>query len=106
MLHLNEIYPLPSTVKVYTYEISASESKENVSIVDAILYVDGSDYENHCLNDEYQAVDCINVLNKDLSIGSNGGLFFEVISNEDSLQEGTLLIKFSNSNDWIEIAEN
>lgn len=106
MLHLGDRYVLPNTIKVYTYEISANESKDNVQIVDAILYVDGSDYENHCLNDEYNAVDCENALNKNLELGHNGGLFFEIISDEEELKNGTLLIKFSNSNDWIEISEN
>lgn len=103
MLHLGELYPLPNNDKIYTYEISVSETKDNVSIVDAILYVKGSDYENHCMNDEYAAVDCENVLNKNLKLGYNGALFFEVLSEEDYLIDSTLLIKFSNSNDWVEI---
>lgn len=103
MLHNGERYPVASTVKVYTFEINVIEAQESAYIEDAIYIEDGTDKEIHCYGKEYNAIDCENVIEKKLVEGVSGGLFFDVISEDNEMHEGTLLIKFSNEDNWVEI---
>lgn len=103
MQHNGERYPIPTNVKVYTFEVTVLDIKENASIEDAIYIENGTSNEIHCYSAEYSAVDCDNILGKKLSSGLTGGLFFDVISDDNSVHPGTLLVKFSNDEKWIEI---
>lgn len=103
MMHNGERYPVASTIKVYTFEISVLDVQENAYIEDAIYIEDGTDNEIHCYSKEYAAIDCENIVEKKLTSGLNGGLFFDVISGDNEVHPGTLLIKFSNDDAWVEI---
>lgn len=102
MLHNNDKYELGTSQKVYSFEIMVSDSNENAKIVDAIFIEDGTSEEIHCLSSEYKAIDMDNIIGLDLTSGTNGGLFFVVVSNDNEVHNGTLLIKFSNEDKWIE----
>lgn len=102
MLHNDDKYETGSSQKVYSFEIIVSDSKENAKISDAIFIEDGTSDEIHCLSAEYKAIDMDNIVGKDLTSGTKGGLFFVVVSNDAEVHDGTLLIKFSNEDKWIE----
>lgn len=103
MMHNGDRYPVASTIKVYTFEINVLDAQENAYIEDAIYIEDGTNNEIHCYPKEYSAIDCENIVEKKLSSGLSGGLFFDVISGDNEIHSGTLLIKFSNNDTWIEI---
>lgn len=103
MVHNGERYPIASTVKVYTFEVTVLDIQESAYIEDAIYIEDGTSNEIHCYSSEYSAVDCDNIVDKKLSSGLTGGLFFDVISSDNNMHPGTLLVKFSNDTKWVEI---
>lgn len=103
MLHNDVQYELGSTQKVYSFEITVSKADDHSKITDAIYIVDGTDEEIRCLGREYKSIDMNNIIDTDLSLGTKGGLFFVVYSTDNTVNEGTLLIKFSNEDKWIEI---
>lgn len=102
MLHNNDKYETGSSQKVYSFEIIVSDSRENAKISDAIFIEDGTSDEIHCLSGEYKAIDMDNIVGQDLTSGTKGGLFFVVVTNDSEVHDGTLLIKFSNEDKWIE----
>ena len=104
MLHNDEPYELGSTTKVYSFEITAKDVKDNVTISDAIFLPMNSSDEIRCLSSDYKSIDMDNIIDKKLELGTKGGLFFDVHTNNDTVEDGVLLIKFSNSNDWIKIS--
>lgn len=104
MLHQDQPYELASSMKVYTFEITVTEAQDNVTITDATFIEKGNNYENKCLNSEFKSIDMENILDKNLKAGTKGGLFFEIYSNENTVGDGTLLIKFSNSDKVVEIS--
>ena len=103
MLHNNEPIELGSYTKIYSFEITVFEAEEGSKITDALFILKGSDDEIKCWGHEYQSIDMENLIDKELKAGTKGGLFFEVNSNENVVAEGTLLIKFSNEDKWIEV---
>lgn len=103
MLHSGERYNVGSSIKIYTYELLVNESNDDSYIQDAIFILDGTNEEIHCLNKDYEAIDCKNIIGKKLSSGTNGGLFFEIVTSSNSIQKGTLLVKFSNADKWTEV---
>lgn len=103
MLHNGEPITLGSTDKVYTFEITVSDISDKSKIIDAIYIPKGTDDEIKCKSNDYKSIDMDNIIEKDLTIGMKGGLFFFVNSMENTVSEGTLLIKFSNEDKWIEI---
>lgn len=103
MLHNDEECDFGSTVRIYSFEISVLENQDNAQITDAIYLIDGSDYENKALSSDYSSIDMKNIIGEKLSQNTKGGLFFEIQTTDNDIKDGTLLIKFSNENDWIEI---
>lgn len=103
MLHNNEPIELGSYTKIYSFEITVFEAEEGSKITDALFILKGSDDEIKCWGHEYQSIDMENLIDKELKAGTKGGLFFEVNSDENVVAEGTLLIKFSNEDKWIEV---
>lgn len=104
MLHNGEKFEISSSDRVYSFEITVLEAQDNVSIVDATFIEKGTDEEVKCMKQEYKAIDMDNILGKNLTVGTKAGLFFKVYSNEDVVNDGTLLIKFSNSDKLVEIS--
>lgn len=104
MLHNGEQYEIGSSQKMYTFEITVSEAQENVTISDATFIQRGTDEEIPCMSKEYKSIDMNNILGVNLAVGTKGGLFFDVHSSSDTVEGGTLLIKFSNSEKWVEIS--
>lgn len=103
MLHNDEPCELGSTTQVYSFEITVLEAQDNVRIVDAIFIEDGSDDEIHCMASEYRSIDMDNIFGANLTQGKIGGLFFEINSIDQSVHNGKLLIKFSNSEKYFEL---
>ncbi|MBO4920258.1 MAG: hypothetical protein J5365_08940 [Erysipelotrichaceae bacterium] len=104
MLHNGEEYQIPSTLNVYTFRINVNSIEENMVIEDARFVREGNDEVIQCLSEEYESVKVGNCLNKKLSLGENGALFFETNSgNQEPDYQGYLMLKFSNRNDWIKI---
>ncbi|MCF0155093.1 MAG: hypothetical protein HUJ84_05180 [Veillonella sp.] len=103
MKHNEDLYQVPSSMRIYTFEITVKEIKDKVQIVDAIFIEQGTSNETHCMSKEYKAIDAENIIEKDLEFGTSGALFFEEVSSVDIAPKGTLLIKFSNSDEWVKI---
>lgn len=104
MLHNDQRYEIGSSTRIYTFEITVSEAQENVTITDATFIEKGTSEEIKCKSAEYRAIDMDNILGTNLTVGTKGGLFFEVYSNDSTVHDGTLLIKFSNSDKLVEIS--
>ena len=104
MVHNDEPYEIASSQRVYTFEITVTEAQEDVSITDATFIEKGTSDEIKCMSKEYRAIDMENILGKDLTVGTKAGLFFVVVSDQDTVNGGTLLIKFSNSDKLVEIS--
>lgn len=104
MLHNDEPYEISSTSRMYSFEIGVKDAKDSVKITDAIFIKNGGDEQINCKAKDYKANDMNNILDTELVNGVKGGLFFEVYSNEDSVEDGILLIKFSNQSEWVEIS--
>lgn len=105
MLHNGEEYQVPSTMNVYTFRISVNEVEDNIKIVDARFLRSSNDEVIQCLDETYESEKALNCLNKNLVLGDNGALFFETAIIGDSPDfEGFLMLKFSNSDDWIKIS--
>lgn len=105
MLHNGEEYQIPSTLNIYTFRINVNNVEENLVIEDARFVRESNDEVIECLSEEYESVKTGNCLNKKLQQGENGALFFETeaIGNEPDFR-GCLMLKFSNSSDWIKIS--
>ncbi len=103
MRHNGESYSLGSSQQIYSFEISVLESQENVQITDAIFKADNNNDDVHCFPKDYDSSDMQNIVNKNLTSGLKGGLFFEINSSDDKIHDGILLIKFSNNEKWVEI---
>lgn len=106
MLHNGEQYEIGSSQKMYTFEITVRQAQENVTITDATFIQKGTSDEIHCMSKEYKSIDMDNILGTNLTVGTKGGLFFDVHSSENVVEDGTLLIKFSNSEKWVEVSTN
>lgn len=104
MLHNGEPYEISSTSRMYSFEISVEEEKDKLKISEAIFIKNGTDEKIYCKAKDYKSIDMNNILDTDLSSGIKGGLFFEVYSNKNTVEDGVLLIKFSNQDQWIEIS--
>lgn len=103
MVHNDEPYELGSTTQMYSFEITVLEAQDNVQISDAIFIENGSDEEIHCKASEYHSIDMKNILGVNLTQGTVGGLFFEVNSTDQTVHNGKLLIKFTNSDKYFEL---
>ena len=105
MLHSGEEYQVPSTMAVYTFRIHVSEVEDNIKIIDAKFVRESNGEVISCLDGSYESEKIGNCLNKTLTVGDNGALFFEtsVISNTPDY-DGFLMLMFNNSNEWIKIS--
>lgn len=104
MKHNGEEYDIPSTNKVFTFIIFVNSVDENVSIVDAYFIKDGEDEKIPCMSSEYKSNKAENVIGENLTAGENGALFFETYCREDNPDySGVLMLKFSNSDDWVKV---
>ena len=105
MLHNGDEYQVPSTMNVYTFRINVSEVENNVRIVDARFVRASNDEVIQCLDSTYESEKTSNCLNKTLTVGDNGALFFETSIIADSPDyDGFLMLMFSNSNEWVKIS--
>lgn len=104
MEHNGVSYSMPETVKMFTFKINVVDVDDNVCIEEALFIKDGSDKKIKCRPAQYNSVKVDNIIGKNLVKGENGALFFEIISNEEQPNyAGVLMLKLSNSEDWIKI---
>lgn len=105
MKHNDETYDIPSSVKVFTFKIFVNTCDKGVSITDAYFIKDGEENKIECMSSDYRATDTENILGKELVEGENGALFFETYSRDaEPNYDGVLMIKFSNSNEWVKLS--
>lgn len=103
MLHNGETYNA-SALTVFTFKINVSKVDGNVMIEDAQFVRSNTDEVIPCLDQTYQSLRDVNCLGKKLVLGDNGALFFETSAKEDNPDfSGHLMLKFSNSQDWVKI---
>ena len=103
MLHNGEEYQVPATMNVYTFNINVNAVEGKVMITDARFVREGSDEVITCMDETYQSVKAENCLGKQLVTGDNGALFFETTSSGSIDYSGSLMLMFSNSNEWVKI---
>lgn len=97
----NEEFPVPLAL---VFELSVNElATSNVHIEDATFIPNGASAgaSIKCLDDHVNALKIKNIINKNLKVGDKYGLFFQI--SEQTVQKGKILIKFSDSDKWIEI---
>ncbi len=95
-------YSYPESVKIYSFELSINNVlEEGIMIEDAyILLANGE--EIHALDDSYTSMKHNNMINRELTDGETGCLFFEMFALDDNSDHNAdLYIKFSNSEDWL-----
>ena len=104
MLHNGEDYQVPSTMNVYTFKIYVEESASKLKIVEANFVRESNGDVIPCMDETYESEKIQNCLKKELVTGDNGALFFEtaIIGNNPDFN-GFLMLKFSNSDDWVKI---
>ena len=104
MLHNGEDYQVPSTMNVYTFRIHVDESASELMIIDARFVRESNDEVIECLDETYESEKVRNCLKKELVAGDNGALFFETaIIGSSPDYSGFLMLKFSNSDEWVKI---
>ncbi|MBQ6493938.1 MAG: hypothetical protein IJI92_08775 [Erysipelotrichaceae bacterium] len=102
MIHNGETYS--SAIPVYTFKINVSKVEGNVMITDANFVRNSNGEVIPCMSEEYESVQDVNCLGKKLVQGENGALFFEALTREENPDlSGSLMLMFSNSNDWVKI---
>lgn len=94
-----------SGLNYYTFDIYVEKlENNNLKITDAIFIRDYDNSQRSCLDNDYESIKTKNCLNKTLVLGDNGALFFEFGGNDSNGNlDGTLMIKLSNSDEWIKI---
>ena len=99
----NEPYQYPSTIQIYAFVIDIEKVKEGSLMEDAVFIADGSNEEIHALASNITAMRQNNIIDRSLSDGMSGALFFEVYNPNDNhiSYNGTLKIKFSESAEWL-----
>lgn len=98
-----EEFPVPLAL---VFELRVNElANSNVYIEDAKYIPEGalSGFSIGMLDDHIDSYKIKNIINKKLQVGDNYGLFFQ-ISDQTNLK-GKIMIKFSDSDNWIEINE-
>ena len=104
MMHNDEEYNIPSTIKIFTFKIMVNDVEDNVCIEEAHFIKDGDDTPIPCMSSEYNSVKVANIIGKPLVKGENGALFFETYCVEDNpSKSGILILKFSNSDVLVEV---
>ncbi len=104
MLHNGDDYQVPSTMNVYTFRIYVEESASQLKIIDANFVRESNGDVIPCMDESYESAKISNCLKKELVVGENGALFFEtdvIGDNPDFI--GFLMLKFSNSDEWVKI---
>jgi len=105
MIHNEEEFTYPDSLPVYTFVLTVNEISSNTKIVDAKFIKDGDSEEHDCMDSEYESIKYENILNKELSVGTSGALFFQIPSDDNLISyDGVLLIKLSNKEDWVKIS--
>ena len=103
MMH-NDVSYNSSALTNYTFKIYVNSVEDNVTIEDAKFIRNNTDEVLDCLGEEYRSIKDVNCLGKKLVLGDNGALFFETSAREDNPDfSGYLMLKFSNSQDWVKI---
>lgn len=98
-----EEFPVPLAL---VFELRVNElANSNVYIEEAKYIPEGalSGFSIGMLDDHIDSYKIKNIINKKLQVGDNYGLFFQ-ISDQTNLK-GKIMIKFSDSDNWIEINE-
>ena len=104
MLHNGEDYQVPSTMNVYTFRIYVEESASQLKIIDANFVRESNGDVIPCMDESYESAKIGNCLKKELVAGDNGALFFETdVIGDNPDFSGFLMLKFSNSDEWVKI---
>ena len=104
MKHNGEDYEPGSTTRIYTFKLNVVEVDGLVTIEKAEFIPEGSDEVCEALEEGYYSEKVENIISKQLKVGENGALFFQMYSNDEAPNyNGTLRLKFSNSDKWVEI---
>lgn len=107
MKHNDEEYEIPSSIRIFTFIVCVDSVDDNVSITDAYFIKDGDseDQKIEAMSSDYRSINEENIIGKKLTAGKEGALFFEGYSrDEEPNYAGSLMIKFSNSEDWVKIS--
>ena len=94
--------PLALVFELHINELAAS----NVYVEDAKFIPEGalSGFSIGMLDDHVDSYKIKNIINKKLQVGDNYGLFFQI--SEQTNTKGKIMIKFSDSDNWLEIGED
>ena len=104
MLHNGMEYQVPATMNVYTFNINVNTIEGNVMITDAKFVRASTDEVITCMDETYESVKVGNCLGKKLEVGENGALFFETSASDGGPDySGSLMLMFSNNNDWVKV---
>ena len=102
----NEEYTYPSTIQIYVFVLDVKTlTNKDLVLEDAIFIPNGSDEEYHALDASITSSKINNLISRNIREGERGGLFFEMYNpNESGIKyNGTLKLKFSNSDNWLSI---
>lgn len=100
-----EAYSSGSSTKIFVYELDIREIKDGVKLEKAeFVTSDKEVYE--ALGSEYTSSKIVNMFASEVKKGQRYGIFVEVFSPDASpvSYDGTLRLKFSSSEDWIELS--
>lgn len=105
MYHYDEEYPCPDTLPVYVFVLEINEAKPGVYIEEAKFIKDGESEEHNCLDESYSSLKQENILKEELTPGLKAALFFQIETDDPYVsKDGTLLLKLSNSPNWIKVS--
>lgn len=102
----NEEYTYPSTIQIYVFVLDVkSLTNENLVLEDAIFIPNGSSEEYRALDASITSSKINNMISRNIYEGERAALFFEMYNpNESGIKyNGTLKLKFSNSDNWLSI---
>lgn len=97
-------FPVPLAL---VFELHINElASPNVYVEEAKFIPDGalSGFSIGMLDDHIDSYKIKNIINKKLQVGDNFGLFFQI--SEQTNTKGKIMIKFSDSDNWIEVSED
>ena len=86
------------------FELSVNSISSKNVYVEAAKYIpDGASFEIDAMDDQIDSYKIVNVLNKKLKSGDTYGLFFQI--SEQTNRKGRIMVKMSDSENWIELKE-
>ena len=103
MMHNGEEFEA-NALNYYTFNIYVEKVEDNVKIIDAAFIPNNTNEQLKALNTQYRSAKVENCLDKVLTVGENGALFFEGTSKSEDSLKGYLMLMFSNSEQWVKIS--